>query len=177
MNVEAKAKAEVIEGLKDRLGRANIAIIAEPNGLNVAEVTGLRNKMREMEGEYKIAKNTLALRAFKESDFEPLHEMLVGQTALVFGYGDPVAVAKELVKFTKDNAEKLQIKGAILEGQLFAGEDVKQLAKLKTKDELRSQLLSVLTAPATQLVRLLSEPANQLARVIKARGDSGAPAD
>ncbi len=175
MNVEAKA--EVIASLKDRLGRANIAIVAKPSGLNVAEVSGLRNTMREIEGEYKIAKNSLALRAFKESDYEPLHEMLVGQTALVFGYGDPVAVAKALFKFAKDNEEKLEIKGALLEGQLFAGKDVAQLAKLKTKDELRSQLLSVLSAPATQLVRLLSEPANQLARVIKARGDSGAPAD
>lgn len=175
MNVEAKA--EVIESLKDRLGRAKIAIVAEPNGLNVAQVTELRAKMRGIEGEYKIAKNTLALRAFESSDYEPLQDMLVGQTALVFGYGDPVAVAKELVNYAKDNEEKLSIKGALLEGQLFAGEDVGKLAKLKTKDELRAQLLSVLTAPATQLVRLLGEPANQLARVIKARGDSGAPAD
>lgn len=170
-------KTEVIEGLKDRLGRATIAIVAKPNGLNVAEVTDLRKKMRGIEGEYKIAKNTLALRAFQSSDYEPLKDMLVGQTALVFGYGDPVAVAKELVNYQKDNEEKLEIKGALLEGQLFAGKDVSQLAKLKTKDELRSQLLSVLSAPATQLVRLLGEPANQLARVIKARGDSGAPAD
>lgn len=175
--MNAEAKTEVIESLKDRLGRAKIAIVAKPSGLNVAEVTDLRKKMRDIEGEYKIAKNTLALRAFQSSDYEPLQEMLVGQTALVFGYGDPVAVAKELVKYQKDNEEKLEIKGALLEGQLFAGEDVGQLAKLKTKDELRSQLLSVLSAPASQLVRLLAEPANQLARVIKARGDSGAPAD
>jgi len=175
--VNVEAKAEVIESLKDRLGRANIAIVAEPNGLSVAEVTDLRKKMRQIEGEYKIAKNTLALRAFESSDYEPLQEMLVGQTALVFGYGDPVAVAKQLAQYSKDIEEKLSIKAALLEGQLFAGNDVSQLAKLKTKDELRSQLLSVLTAPATQLVRLLAEPANQLARVIKARGDSGAPAD
>ncbi len=175
--MNAEAKAEVIEGLKDRIGRARIAIVAEPNGLSVAQVTELRKKIREIEGEYKIAKNTLALRAFTSSEFEPLKEMLVGQTALVFGYGDPVAVAKQLVDYTKDNEEKLSIKGALLEGQLFAGKDVSQLAKLKTKDELRAQLLSVLSAPATQLVRLLGEPANQLARVIKARGDSGAPAD
>lgn len=175
MNVEAKA--EVIEGLKERLGRAKIAIVAEPNGLNVAQVTELRKKMRDIEGEYKIAKNTLALRAFASSEYEPLQEMLVGQTALVFGYGDPVAVAKELVNYTKDHEEKLSIRAALLDGQVFKGGDVSKLAKLKTKDELRSQLLSVLLAPATQLVRVLSEPANQLARVIKARGDSGAPAD
>lgn len=175
--MNSAAKVEVVEGIRDRLGRATIAIVAEPSGLNVAEVTSLRKKMREIEGEYKIAKNTLAVRALESSEFEPLREMMVGQTALVFGYGDPVAVAKELVNYTKDNEEKLSIKGALLEGQLFAGEDVAKLAKLKTKDELRSQLLSVLVAPGTRLVRLLNEPANALARVIKARGDSGAPAD
>ena len=171
------AKAEVIESLKDRLGRASIAIVAEPSGLNVAQVTELRRKMRAVEGEYKIAKNTLALRAFESSAYEPLREMLVGQTALVFGYGDPVAVAKELVKYGKDNQEKLRVKGALLEGQLFAGDAVGRLAKLKTKDELRAQLLSVLSAPATQLVRLLGEPASQVVRVLEARGEAGAPAD
>ena len=175
MNVEAKA--EVVAGLKDRLGRATIAIVAEPSGLTVSEVTDLRQKMRGIEGEYKIAKNSLALRALQESEFDSLKESLVGQTALVFGYGDPVAVAKELTSFSKDNEDKLSIKAALLEGQLFTGSDVSALAKLKTKDELRAQLLAVLSAPATQLVRLLGEPAGQLVRAIKARGEAGAPAE
>ena len=172
-----EVKGEVVESLRERLGRATIAIIAEPSGLNVSEVTDLRKKLRDSEGEYKIAKNSLALRAFADSEYEPLRHMLVGQTALVFGYGDPVAIAKEVSNYSKDNEEKLSIRAALLEGQLFEGKDVSKLAKLKTKDELRSQLLSVLSAPASQLVRLLAEPASQLVRAVKARGTSGAPAD
>ena len=175
MNFETKG--EVVEGLRERLGRATIAIVAEPSGLNVSEVTDLRKKLRDSEGEYKIAKNTLALRAFAESDYEPLRELLVGQTALVFGYGDPVAIAKQVSEYSKENEEKLSIRGALLEGQLFQGKEISKLAKLKTKDELRSQLLSVLSAPASRLVRLLAEPGSQLVRVVNARGTSGAPAD
>jgi large subunit ribosomal protein L10 len=102
--------------------------------------------------------------------------MLVGQTALVFGYGDPVAVAKELLGYAKDHEEKLGIKGAILEGQLLGRDEVMRLADLGTKDQLRAKLLGVLTAPAGQLVRLLNEPGSRLARILNVRMESGAPA-
>ena len=169
-------KAEVVEGLRERLGRATIAIVAEPRGLTVDQVTRLRRKMRGVSGEYKIAKNTLALRAFDDGAFSPLRPMLVGQTALVFGYGDPVAVAKELLGYAKDHEEKLAIRGAVLEGQLLGKAEVSSLADLGTKDQLRSKLLGVLTAPAGQLVRLLNEPGSRLARILNIRAESGAPA-
>lgn len=169
-------KTEVVEALRERLGRAKIAIVAQPQGIDVGHITRLRRRMRELEGEYKVAKNTLALRAIEKSDYEPLRGTLVGQTALVFGYGDPMIVAKEIVKYSKDNAGKLEIKAAVLDGQLFEADQVSELAKLETKEQLRSRLLGVLLAPASQLVRLLNEPASQLVRAIRARGESGAPA-
>jgi len=176
VNAEAQAKHDVVDELRDRLGRANVAILAVPRGLNVAQVTKLRRKMRELSAEYKVAKNTLAVRAVGDTGFAPLKPMLKGPTALVFGYGDPVVVVKEIVDYAAANSEKLEIKGAVLDGQLFGQAEVAQLAKLQGKDQLRAQLLGVLCAPASRLVRTLNEPGAGLARALAARGESGAPA-
>jgi large subunit ribosomal protein L10 len=156
------------------LARATITIVAEPRGLSVAQVTHLRRRMRGVSAEYKVAKNTLAVRALDGGEHAPLRPMLVGQTALIFGYGDPVIVAKEVRSYTKENEERIAIKGGVLEGQLFPGDAVARLADLGTKEQLRAQLLGVLSAPATKLVRLLNEPARSLARVLAARAESGA---
>jgi large subunit ribosomal protein L10 len=169
-------KAEVVEALRERLGRANIAILAEQKGLTVAQATKLRRRMRELSGEYKIAKNTLARRAIGGGAHAPLSPLLKGPTALVLGYEDPVAIAKEIVAYAALNSQQITIRGAVLDGQLFRREEVEQLAKLESKEQLRAKLLGVLNAPAGQLVRLLNEPGAQLARVLAAR-EEGAPQD
>jgi large subunit ribosomal protein L10 len=173
----AQSKPEIVASLRERLERASVAILAEPRGLTVGQVTKLRTKIRELSGEYKIAKNTLAIRAVEGTPFADLAPLLEGPTALVFGYGDPVVVLKEIVDYAGQNAEKLSVKGAVLDGQLFARDDVAALAKLPGKDQLRAQLLGVLMAPASKLVRTLNEPGAAFARLLAARGEKGAPAE
>ena len=173
----SQSKPEIVASLRERLERASVTVLAEPRGLTVAQVTQLRTKIRSLEGEYKIAKNTLAIRAVNETAFAPLAPLLEGPTALVFGYGDPVTVLKELVEYASQNAEKLSVKGAVLDGQLFQRDDVIALSKLASKDQLRASLLGVLMAPASQLVRILNEPGAGFARLLAARAEKGAPAD
>jgi len=175
--VISQSKPEIVASLKERLDRASIAVLAEPRGLTVAQVTRLRTKIRGLSGEYKIAKNTLAIRAVQGTPFESLSSLLEGPTALVFGYGDPLVVLKEIVDYAGQNAEKLSVKGAILDGQLFARDDVEALAKLPGKDQLRAQLLGVLLAPASKLVRTINEPGAAFARVLAGRAEKGAPAE
>lgn len=170
-------KHQLVAELRERLERASVTLLAVPSGMTVAQATKLRRRMREISGEYKIAKNSLAIRAVEDTGFASLKEMLKGPTALVFGYGDPVAVVKELVTYADGNSQFLEIKGAVLDGQLYGKQQVGELAKLGTKDQLRAQLLGLLTTPASRLVRLLNEPASGLARAISARGAAGAPAD
>lgn len=172
MNLQEKTEA--VEGLKDRFARANVTVLAEPRGLTVAEVTDLRNKVRAIDGEYKIAKNSLAKRAVVDTDFAGLDEQLKGQTALVFGYGDPIAVLKEIVDYIKENEDKLDVRAAVLDGEVYDEAGVKKLSKLGSLDELRAKFVGLLSTPGTQLVRLLSEPGGQVARVLQARADSGA---
>jgi large subunit ribosomal protein L10 len=82
-----------------------------------------------------------------------------------------------MVQYSTDNSQRLEIKGAVLDGQLYGRDQVGELAKLEGKDQLRAKLLGVLLAPASQLVRLLNEPGAALARVIAARETAGAPAE
>ena len=173
----SQSKPEIVASLRERLERASIAVLAEPKGLTVAQVTQLRTKIRKLEGEYKIAKNTLAIRAVADTPFSALAPLLEGPTALVFGYGDPVTVLKELVEYASQSADKLSIKGAVLDGQLFQRDDVAALSKLAGKDQLRASLLGVLLAPASKLVRILNEPGTGFARLLAARGENGAPAE
>lgn len=172
MNLQEKTEA--VDSLRDRFTRASVTLLTEPRGMTVAEVTELRNKVRAIDGEYKVAKNTLAKLAMAETDYSGFGEQMTGQTALVFGYGDPIAVLKEIVDYTKENEEKLDVRAAILDGDMYDAAGVKKLSKLGSLDEVRAKFLSLLTTPGSQLVRLLNEPGGQVARLLQARADSGA---
>ena len=161
-------KTENLEQLTDRFGRAPIAVVTEYRGLNVAEITELRRGIREAGGEYLVSKNTLARLALKESGNTAVNDLLVGPTAIAFGYADAVALAKAVHKFGEDH-DALVIKGGLMDGEMLEAGQVAQLAKMPGRDELRAKLLALLTTPATNLVRLLQTPAQQLAQVLQAR--------
>jgi len=165
-------KIEAVEQLAGRFQRAPIAIVTDYRGLTVAAVTELRRSVREADGEFVVAKNTLTRRAIRDTTSAGIEPLLVGPTALAFGFADPLAVAKAVHTFAKAN-EALEIKGAVLEGDVLAAAQVGQLASMPGRDELRAKLLSVLVAPATKLVRLLQTPAQQLAQVLQARVQKG----
>ena len=174
--MKASEKAEVVEALRERLSRAKIMLLTSPRGLTVAEATELRRRMRSQAGEFKVAKNTLMRRAVGETEFSAITPLLEGQTALVLGYEDPVAITKAVVAYAKDSNEKVEILGGVLDGALLTADAVQDLAKLESMDQLRAKLIGLLQTPAQQLVRLLNEPGASLARVLAARADSGAPA-
>jgi large subunit ribosomal protein L10 len=166
--MERAEKVVFLEKLTDRFGRAPIAILTDYRGLNVAQITDLRCKVRAIDGEYLVAKNTLTRRAVTKGDTAALEKMLKGPTGIAFGFTDAVALAKVVTAFAKDN-EKLQIKGAVFEGEVLAGARVAQIAAMPGRDELRAQFLCLLMTPATQLVRVLAAPAQGLVQVLDAR--------
>lgn len=150
------------------MAKAKAAILAEPKGLDVATVTELRRKCREAQVEYRIVKNTLAIRAAKGTSVEALSDKFVGPTALVMSYSDVVAPAKVLADFAKDR-ENFVIRTAVIEGKVIDAKGVQALAKLPGLQELRAQLANMITQPATMLARVLNTPGQQLARVLGAR--------
>lgn len=163
--MERAEKHALVATLQEKFQQAQVTLVANPVGLTVAEVTQLRRQLRAAGGEFKIAKNTLARLAVAETSYAPLTEMLEGPNALVFGYSDPVSVAKVLVKYAEDN-KKLTIRGGVLAGKTMAAEAVADLAKLPSREVLIGQLLGLLQAPATQLLRTINEPGARLVRLM-----------
>lgn len=161
-------KEEVIGELHAKMAKARAAIVAEPKGLDVETITALRKKLRDAKVEYRVVKNTLARRAAKGTSVEVVSDKFVGPTALVMSYDDVVAPAKLLAEFMKDR-ENFAIRGAVVEGKLVDAKGVAALAKLPGLNELRAQILGMITQPATKIARIIGTPGQQLARVLGAR--------
>lgn len=158
-------KVDSVATIEHDLGRATVAVLAEYRGLTAGEMNRLRRAVREANGRCRVAKNTLAKRAASSSRYDKVAPLLQGPLALILGFEDPVAVAKLAVKFA-DELPKLQIKGAVLDGQVLPAAEVKALAALPSREVLMAQLLGLLQAPAARLLRTLNEPAATLARLV-----------
>lgn len=164
-------KQDVVASLKQSLEQAGLVLITRQTGLTVAEVTELRQKMREAGAQYKVAKNTLTRRAVDGTSFESLREHLNGPTALALS-ADPVGAAKAAVDFSKKN-EKLELVAGQMGDKSLSQADIKALASLPSLDELRAKLISMLQTPATRIAGVTQAPAGQLARVFGAYGAQG----
>ena len=167
-------KVANVESLAGDFAQARVAVLAEYRGLTVLQMTRLRRAVRDADGRCRVAKNTLAQRAVAETSYAPLKALLRGPLAMILGFSDPVAIAKVATKLA-DELPKLEIKGAVVGGQLLPAADVKALAELPPREVLLAQLLGLLQAPASKLLRTLNEPAAQLARLVDALGKRAAP--
>jgi large subunit ribosomal protein L10 len=168
-------KQAEIELLSDYMKRSSISICADYRGLNVAEITDLRNQLRSVGSQGRVVKNTLARLSIQKAygdgsgnEVQKFLDLFVGPSLLVYSFDDPVAPAKVLAKFVKDK-KKLGIKGGFFEGRCVNEAGVAQLSTMPSREEVLGQLLRVIAAPATNVVRLLQAPAVQTVRVIEAQ--------
>src|SRR5512138_888889 len=155
MAVTKAEKETELHELEQAFRGAASAVLVDYKGLNVPDGTELRRQVRAAKARYKVVKNTLAKRALKGTQFEPLTEFFVGTTAIAYSGGDPVALAKVLTTFAKDKPA-LSIKAAVVQGRALKPAEVGELATLHGKPELYARLLFLLQAPMTQLVRVLN---------------------
>ena len=168
-------KEEQVAELKDKFERATSVFVADYRGLGVHQMEALRGGLRKAESsdaEFRVAKNSVLRLASQGGPAEGLQEHFTGTTSIAISFGDPVALAKTLVDYSKDN-EAFELRGAVLDGEVLDASGVKHLSTLPSLDELRGKLVGLLQAPATKLVRLLNEPGAQIARVISAKGSEG----
>ena len=169
--VSKERKNEIIATYQEWLGKSEAVYLAEYIGLSVKDLDALRDKVREVGGEFHIIKNTLAKLAFEGAGYEVPQDYFLGSTAAGFAYEDAPSMAKALADFAK-SADALKIKGGYLETSILSPEEVKALAELPPLPVVQAQLLSTLMAPANQLARILVEPARQVASVLKAYSES-----
>lgn len=161
---------EALEQIKADLADVQAVWVVDYRGLTVKESQELRRNIREADAVMKVYKNTLMQIALKEADMPDMDQVLSGPSAFVFADGDPVASAKALRDFAKDN-EKLVIKGGIMDGAFVDAEAVEKIASLPSREELIAKLLGSLQNPMSQIVRVLNGPAEALARAIGAIAD------
>jgi len=166
--VNRSEKAEAIAELNRTFKDANLVVITRQSGLTVQEVTDLRRKMRAAGASYKVAKNRLTLRALEGTPFKALGSLFRGPTAIAYSK-DPVAAAKVISAYAKDN-EKLTIVGGALGENKLDVAGVQALASLPSLDALRGKIIGLLQAPATKIAGVLQAPAGQVARVFSAYG-------
>lgn len=152
-------KAQEVEVVTAKLKEAASVVVVDYRGLTVEQVTDLRKQLRDANIEMKVIKNGILRRAAEAAGLEGMEDVFVGPTAVAFSNEDVVAPAKIMNDFAK-NADKLEIKGGIIEGNVSSVEEIVALAKLPSREGLLSMLLSVLQAPVRNVayaVKAVSE--------------------
>jgi large subunit ribosomal protein L10 len=151
--VNRDEKAASVAELRERFSKASVALVA--------------SNLRAAGGEFKVAKHTLGKIAMQETRYARCGSLLVGPRGLVFGYTDPVAVAKALVDFAEQHA-KLQIDGGAVEGQVIAADGVKALARMPALPALQALIARQALSPGSRIASSVQAPAQRLAGAVKA---------
>ena len=164
--MDRSEKELMVSSLRQGLAESSLVIVAHQTGLTVAEVSGLRRQMREAGAQFKVAKNTLARLAVVGTPHEGIDNLLSGPTVLAYSK-DPVAAAKITIKFANNN-ERFKVIGGALNGKVLNEKDIETLSKLPSMDELRAQIVGIISTPATRVAGILQAPAGQLSRTFSA---------
>ncbi|MDD7463731.1 MAG: 50S ribosomal protein L10 [Anaerococcus sp.] len=154
------AKKKVINEIKEKIENAKSVTLVEFNGMDVLEVTDLRNDFREVNSEYKVYKNTMMRFAFEELGYDQFAEELKGSNALIFSNEEVVDGPKVAIKYIDkddENKEKLVIKSGIVDGDYQNPEEMTAIAKLPSTEALASMLVNVLQAPIRNLAMDLNQ--------------------
>ena len=165
MAVTKAKKIEQVEQLAGELKSVKNGFVAEFGKLTVANDDELRRAIRGTGAKYRVVKNTLAERAAQGTAFESVVKSLVGRTSIAYTSGDPIALAKALTKYAKDNPE-LKFRAGVVEGRAIRVKDIEALANMPSKEKLYSKLLFLISAPATRLATAINAVGRNLAVVL-----------
>ena len=153
-------KKQEVENLAEKIKKAKIVLLTDYKGINVADVTAVRAKIRGTQAEYKVIKNNIIRRAMDASGVSELDNVLEGTTAVVLGYEDYLEPLKAIYEFAKDN-DFYKIKGGIIEGKVVSIEELITLAKLPSRETLIAELAGALLGNISKLAVALNEVTKQ----------------
>ena len=167
MSLNLEQKQAVVAEVSEQVSRAQAIVLAEYRGLAVGNMTELRKRARKSGVYLRVLKNTLARRAVAETPFSGLTDQMVGP--LFYGISaDPVAVAKVLHEFSRENIDKFTIRGGAMPNVVMTPLQVAELAKMPSRDQLLAMLLGTMLAPVTKLARTLNEVPGKFVRTLAA---------
>ena len=167
MAITKARKDELVAQYVELLNNSRAIFIAEYTGLNVKDINNLRQEVRKADGAFHVTKNTLLRYALEQADRPVPEELLAGQVATGFALNEAPALAKALTDFAKDK-ENLVIKGGILGTKVLTAEQVSDLAKLPSRDELRAQIIGLIGAPAQNIASVIAGGVRQVVNVLDA---------
>lgn len=147
-------KEEYVKEFQEKLGKAQIVILAACEGVSVADMTALRKAVRESNSEIRVVKNTLLRRALHNANMNELEDHMKGATAVTFGYAEQVAPVKALAEFTK-KANKFTFKAGFMDGKPLTVNQLEALSKIPGRTELYSMLASAVQGPIRKLACVL----------------------
>ena len=144
-------KVKLVEQIKQDLSSSTAVWVVDYRGLTVKQAEDLRRKISAEGAQYKIYKNTFAVRALQDLEMPSMGSILEGPSAFVFTSSDPVAAAKVLKQFAKDN-KQLSVKGGLFEGQVLDDKQVIAVADMPSREELIGQVIGMLSNPLHEVI-------------------------
>lgn len=162
-------KVQTVAELSDVLSRSSVVIGTEYRGLKVSEITALRRQLRESGVEMHVIKNTLFRRAADAVGHPGMHPLAEGPTALVIGFDDPIAPVKVLVDYQRTARNTFVARSAYLDGVVYSGPRLTELATLPSKDAMIAQLAGALQSPIAEFAGLIGATIQEFSGLLTAR--------
>jgi large subunit ribosomal protein L10 len=170
MAISREKKEQIVADLTEKLSRSEALIMTDFRGLSTAEISELRNRLRETETGYHVIKNSMMKLAMEQAGFPWEQSLFDGPTAVGFCYEDVPGPAKVLVGFAKET-KTLSIRGGILGKQSVDSAQISDLAELPSGEVLIAQVVARIVGPLAGLVNVLNAPVRNLAYVLQARSE------
>ena len=168
MALSKDSKKEILQDLITKLKESKGVVLTDYQGMNVFQISRLRNELKEKRIEFKVVKNTLMEKASEELNVEDLTKDLIGCTAMAFCSDDGIAPARFLKEYFKKNKIDLKIKSGLIDGRVFSPERIMEIASLPSKDVLVAQMINGVKSPLYSLVFILQGPLRGLIYTLEA---------
>ena len=178
MAIKKARKDELVEQYTDLLKNSSAIFLTQYGGMSVKDLEALRIKVSEADGQINVTKNTLLRIAMEANELTPPLDLMNGQVATSFALGEVPTLAKVLVDSAKTN-DKLTIIGGMLGDRRLTPAEIEALATLPSLDQLRAQILGLVSAPAQGIVSAVANGVRQVVNVLDAyaKKDDSAPAE
>ena len=178
MAIKKARKDELVEQYTDLLKNSSAIFLTQYGGMSVKDLEALRIKVSEADGQINVTKNTLLRIAMEANELTPPLDLMNGQVATSFALGEVPTLAKVLVDSAKTN-DKLKIIGGMLGDRRLTPAEIESLATLPSLDQLRAQILGLVSAPAQGIASAVANGVRQVVNVLDAyaKKDDSAPAE
>jgi large subunit ribosomal protein L10 len=174
--MHTQRKIDSVADMTEKLTRTQLKLVTDYRGLTVAEISDLRKRLRDTGAELIVAKNTLTLRAAKETGFEALESLLAGPTALTFAFQDAAKTARAINDFNR-GPKKLVVRGGMLGNSLLGSNVLDQVASLPTREQVLGQIVCGVAAPVAGVVGVINAAVTNVLYALQARIEQLQPAE